>query len=73
MAARNDPDAVDCGAAVDLAHEVKAVNIWIKIFAVPMGVAVLMPRHRSAESCVFYKYTFMERCEVVAMNRLGHF
>ena len=55
MAAWYHPDPIDSSAAIDLTHKVKAVNIFIKIRVIPVGVAILMPGHRGPQPGIFNK------------------
>ena len=72
VGAREHPDTVHRSAAIHLGHEIKAVNVLIKVRAVPMGDPILMPGNRCTDAGLFDKQCLIEGREVWAINRLGH-
>ena len=49
------PYTVDRSAAVQLRHKVKAMNVFVKFPAVPMGYTVLVPRYGGTNAGLFDK------------------
>ena len=72
VAARKDPHTINRSAPIELSHKVKAVNIFIKVGAVPVCDAVLVPRDGGTNSRFLNEQGFIERCEVCAVNRLSN-
>ena len=73
MGAGQHPDTVDCGASIQLGHEVKAVDILVKIVAVPVGNAILVPGHGGTNPRILDEQGLIERGKIGAVNGLGHF
>ena len=71
--AGQDPDAIHSSTAIHLSHKVKAVNILIKIRAVPVGHAILMPGDRRTNAGLLDKQRLIKRRKVRAIDGLGDF
>ena len=64
---------INGGAAIDLSHKIKSVNILFRLWIIPMCIAVLMPRYSSAKSGVFNKQTFGKGRKVGTINSFRQF
>ena len=69
MRAGHDPEAVGRIAAVQLRHEVEPVRTPVEDRRIPVRGAVLMPRHGTTESRLLDEEHFVERREVIAVDR----
>src|SRR5210317_1892653 len=73
MSSWNHPDTINCCAAIYLCHEIKTMDILVKIFTIPMRHSILMPRNSSANSWLFNKEGFIEWSKIFTIDGLSNF
>ena len=72
VGARHHPEAIGRGTAIELCHDIEAVYPLIPVRVVPMGGAVLMPGDGGAASRFLDEKCFVERHEIVTVDRRRH-
>ncbi len=72
MGTREHPDTIHGGAAIHLSHEIKAVDILVKVRTIPVGHSILMPGDRGTNTRLFDEQRLIERRKVRAIDGLCH-
>ena len=71
MRAGYRPDSVGCSTAIKLSMKRVSVNTAVPFRVVPVGHAVLMPRHRCTEAGLLDEHGFIEWDKILSVETCG--